>query len=156
MIIANDANEFLTLMKKDAEPRYIKAAMVLPHIEHSLELSQALTACDQRSFLSRYREEWHAAIKDLFDIRNKDSFYKQLKKLTKYKTGSFIPEKVKKNDAVIEKSEFARTIMQHVLKGVTKDITPDVIKQRIYLSRIQYNEDDISRIPLAISKNKAA
>ena len=41
--------------------------------------------------------------------------FKQLRKLTKYKTGSLIPEKVrKKKSVVIEDLDFAQEIMTHI------------------------------------------
>ena len=96
MMEALDSRDFVDKMKLNAAPKIMKASMVLPRIEHSLELAQALAAGDQKSFLRRYREEWQTAVSDLSGLQDIEAFFKQLRKLTKYKNSSTIPDKVKR------------------------------------------------------------
>ena len=73
---AVDSADFVAKMRLNANHRSMKFSMVLPKIEHSVELSQALEAGEQKSFLRRYREEWQIAISKLFKIRDTELFFK--------------------------------------------------------------------------------
>ena len=88
-------------------------------------------------------------------MQDREAFFKQLNKLTKYKNNSSMPTKVKRNDTLIEEDEYSNIIMTHVLKGVSKDDTLHHTKPDPPLPRIEYSDFELSLIPRKFSYKKA-
>ena len=51
---------------------------------------------------------------------NGTAFYKQLKRLTKYKSTSLIPDKIKMGGEVVEDKNYPDVVADNVLKGALK------------------------------------
>ena len=155
MTDSNGIDDFLAKMEQDKAPRIMNAKMTIPSLEHSLELAQPLKANDQKSFLKRYREEWQNAISDLFDMTGREAFFKQLKRLTRYKAGSLIPSKVKKGGEVIEDRVFAETIMMQVLKDVKKEEDVKTREVEIFMPAFDVSVMNIEQVATKMSYKKA-